>query len=146
MIYEVTVQQGENIKKTITDYILEQGWKNVYVTGAIGSVIDVELTTPCRNYLPLRCSRTKVEDAAEIIQLCGEVMPIECMDPELEEIYPDKNCPLFVHLHAAAAVAGGTVFGGGLSDGRAFRALRVFMIPLDHKKDNREGIPHGTEQ
>lgn len=134
MIYEVTVEQGENIKKTITDYVLEQGWRNVYVTGAIGSVIDVELTAPCRDRLPLRCGRTRVEHAAEMIQLCGEIMPIECMDPELEEIYPDKDCPLFVHLHAAVAVLGGTVFGGGLSGGRAFRALRVFMIPLDEEK------------
>lgn len=134
MIYEVTVKQGEDIKKIITAFILNQGWKNVYVTGAIGSVIAVELTTPCRNCLPLRCDRTKVEDAAEIIQLCGEVMPIECMDPELEEIYPDKDCPLFVHLHAAVAVSGGTVIGGGLGGGKAFRALRVFMIPLDGEK------------
>lgn len=131
MIYEVMVKQGEDIKKTITNYILKNGWKNVYVTGAIGSVIDVVLTTPCRNYLPLRCGRIKVEAAAEMIQLCGEVMPIECMDPELEEIYPDKDCPLFVHLHAAVAVSGGTVSGGGLVGGRAFRALRIFMIPLD---------------
>jgi predicted DNA-binding protein with PD1-like motif len=131
MIYEVTVKQGEKIKEVITQFILQKGWKNVYVTGAIGSVIGVELTTPCRNELPLRCSRTKVENAAEIIQLCGEVMPIEDMDPELEEIYPDKDSPLFVHLHAAVAVSGGTVFGGGLFDGNAFRALRVFMLPLD---------------
>lgn len=135
MIYEVTIKQGEDIKKRITEFILEQGWKNVYVTGAIGSVIAVELTTPCRNYLPLRCSRRKVEDAAEIIQLCGEVLPIECMDSELEEIYPDKNSPLFVHLHAAVAVSGGTVFGGGLGSGKAFRALRVFMIPLNKERD-----------
>lgn len=135
MIYEVTVKQGEDIKKVITDFILKKRWRNVYVTGAIGSVIAVELTAPCRNYLPLRCSRTKVEDAAEIVQLCGEVMPIEYMDPELEEIYPDKDCPLFVHLHAAMAVSGGAVFGGGFGCGKAFRALRVFMMPLDDWKD-----------
>lgn len=133
MIYEVIVKQGEDIKKTVTEFILQQDWKNVYVTGAIGSVIDVELTTPCRNSLPLRCTRVKVDSAAEMIQLCGEVMPIECMDPDLEEIYPDKDSPLFVHLHASVAVSGGIVSGGGLVAGKAFRALRVFMVPLEKK-------------
>ena len=129
-IYEVTVPQGEDIKKVLTDFILQNGWKNVYVTGAIGSVIDMVFTTPIQNHLPLRCGKVPVRAAGEIVQFCGEVMPIEKMPPELEDIYPDKDSPLFVHIHAACAIAGGHVFGGGLSSGRAFRALRIFMVPL----------------
>ena len=133
-IAEVTVQQNEDIKKVITNFILEQGWKNVYVFGAVGSVIYMEFTTPIQNHLPLRCGKTPVHGAAEITSMCGEVMPIEFMDPDLEDIYPDKDGPLFVHIHASCATAGGHVFGGGLSAGKAFRALRVFMIHLDDSK------------
>lgn len=130
-LYEVTVGQGENIKQTVEQFILQQGWSNVYITGAIGSVIDMVFTTPMQNQLPLRCVKIPVSAAGEIIQFCGEVMPIEQMPPELEDIYPDKDSPLFIHIHAACAIAGGHVIGGGLSAGRAFRALRIFMQPLD---------------
>ncbi|MEY8354503.1 PPC domain-containing DNA-binding protein [Lachnospiraceae bacterium 54-53] len=134
-LFEVTVGRGEDIKAVITDFILEHQWKNVYITGAVGSVIDMVFTAPIQNHLPLRCGKTPVSGAAEIISMCGEVMPIECMDPDLEDIYPDKDSPLFVHIHAACATAGGHVFGGGLSGGRAFRSLRVFMVPLDGDRD-----------
>lgn len=130
-LYEVTVAQGEDIKSVLTSFILAHGWRDVYVTGAIGSVIDMVFTTPVQNTLPLRCGRVPVSAAGEIVQFCGEVMPIEKMPPELEDIYPDKDSPLFVHIHAACAIAGGHVIGGGLSAGRAFRALRIFMLPLD---------------
>lgn len=134
-LFEVTVGRGEDIKAVITGFILEHHWKNVYITGAVGSVIDMVFTAPIQNHLPLRCGKTPVSGAAEIISMCGEVMPIEFMDPDLEDIYPDKDSPLFVHIHAACATAGGHVFGGGLSGGRAFRSLRVFMIPLDGDGD-----------
>lgn len=75
--YEVTVPQGEDIKKILTAFILQQGWKNVYVTGAIGSVIDMVFTTPVQNHLPLRCGKVPVSAAGEIVQFCGEVMPIK---------------------------------------------------------------------
>jgi len=133
-IFEVTVKQREDIKAVIVEFILEKKWKNVYITGAVGSVIDMAFTAPIQNYLPLKCTTTPVSGAAEIISMCGEVMPIEFMDPDLEEVYPDRDCPLFVHIHASCATAGGHVFGGGLSSGKAFRALRIFMIPLDESK------------
>ena len=130
-VYEVTVPQGAEIKPVLEKFILQHGWKNVYVTGAIGSVIEMVFTTPVQNHLPLRCGKVPVSAAGEIVQFCGEVMPIEKMPPELEDIYPDKDSPLFIHIHAACAIAGGHVFGGGLSAGRAFRALRIFMQLLD---------------
>lgn len=134
-LFEVTVGKGEDIKTVITDFILDHNWKNVYIMGAVGSVIDMVFTTPIQNHLPLRCGKTSVSGAAEILSMTGEVMPIEDMDPDLEDIYPDKDSPLFVHIHASCAVAGGYVYGGGLSSGKAFRALRVFMIPLDGDKN-----------
>ena len=63
-------------------------------------------------------------------------MKRECADPALLEVYPDKVSPLIVHIHASCAtagghVAGGHVAGGGLRAGKAFRSVRIFMIPLD---------------
>ena len=134
-IFEVTVGRGEDIKAVITGFILDHNWKNVYIMGAVGSVIDMVFTTPVQNHLPLRCQKTPVSGAAEILSMSGEVMPIEDMDPDLEDIYPYKDSPLFVHIHASCAVAGGHVYGGGLNSGRAFRSLRVFMIPLEGDKN-----------
>lgn len=130
-VYEVTVGGGENIKKVITDYVLEKQWENVYICGAVGSVIHMAYTTPIRDELPLRTCTCAVEGAAEVVAFTGEVMKRERMDPALETVYPDKESPLFVHIHMGCAHLGGEVRGGGLAEGKAFRSLRVFMIPLE---------------
>lgn len=130
-IYEVTVKSGESIKKVLTDYIVDMGWDSVYVTGAIGSVCDCTFVTPVQDTLPLVTAPTPVHGAAELVSLVGEVMKRERMDPALAAVYKDKESPLFVHLHASAATAGGHMIGGGFSDGKAFRAVRIFMTPLD---------------
>lgn len=129
-LYEVTVKSGESIKEVVSRYVLEQGWESVYLTGAVGSVIDCRFTTPTENELPLRTISVSSRGAAELLTFVGEVMKREKMDPELKAVYKDKISPLFVHIHASAATAGGHVIGGGLADGKAFRAVRVFMIPL----------------
>jgi len=128
---EVTVSAGEDIKKVVTDFILVNGWKQVYVTGAVGSVIDMAFTTPIQNHLPLKVVSLPVSGAGEMLSMVGEIMPREIMDPDLKDIYPDKDSPLFVHLHACIATTGGHVSGGGLKAGKAFRSLRVFILPLE---------------
>ena len=145
---EVTVSAGEDIKKVVTDFILvngwkqvyvtgavgsviDNGWKQVYVTGAVGSVIDMVFTTPIQNHLPLKVVSLPVSGAGEMLSMVGEIMPREIMDPDLKDIYPDKDSPLFVHLHACIATTGGHVSGGGLKAGKAFRSLRVFILPLE---------------
>lgn len=130
-LYEVTVKAGEDIRQVITEYILNKGWESAYVIGAIGSVIDVSFTTPIENSLPLRTAATPCNGAAELVALTGEVMRRECMDPALATVYTDTQNPLFVHLHACCATAGGHMMGGGLKTGKAFRAVRVFMTPLE---------------
>lgn len=130
-IHEVTVEAGRSIKETLSAYILEQGWESVYLCGAIGSVIDCAFTAPIENELPLRTISTPCRNAAELLSLTGEVMKRERMDPALSAIYPDKSSPLFVHIHASVATAGGHVMGGGLVNGKAFRSVRVFLIPLE---------------
>ena len=130
-IYDIEVKSGESIKKVITDYILAKGWENVYLMGAIGSVIDCEFTSPIENEMPLKTVLIPCHDAAELVIFVGEVMKRERMDPSLQAVYKDKESPLFIHIHASAATAGGHVIGGGLSDGKAFRSVRVFMTPLE---------------
>ena len=124
-LYEVTVKSGEDIRQVIGDYILSMGWESVYVIGAIGSVIDMSFTAPIENSLPLRTASTPCSGAAELVALTGEVMKRERMDPALAAVYTDTQSPLFVHLHACCATAGGHMMGG------AFRAVRVFMTPLE---------------
>lgn len=124
------IEGGENIRDKITEYILQMGWEAAAVLGAVGSVEEMEFTAPVENELPLRVGTTPCHGAAEILSFTGEIMKREKMDPALEAVYPDKTGPLFVHIHASCAVAGGHVCGGGLRGGRAFRALRVFVVPV----------------
>lgn len=127
---DLIIPAGADIKQAITNFILEHGWTEVFIVNAIGSVIDMVITTPVENTLPLKTNSTPIWGAAELLSMSGEVMPREKMDEELKRVYPDKMSPLFVHIHVCFATAGGHVAGGGLKGGKAFRALRVLMLPL----------------
>ena len=81
--------------------------------------------------MPLKVGRTPCYGAAEILSFTGEVMVKEKMDPQLRQVYPDTDSPLFIHIHASCARAGGLVMGGGLWGGTAFRSLRVFLRPVE---------------
>ena len=130
-LYEVTVNRGEDILRTISDFVTAHGWQNVMIPAAVGSVIGMEFTTPIRNELPLRTSVTPFHNAAELLSFTGEIMTRDCADPALLEVYPDKVSPLIIHIHASCAAAGGHVAGGGLRAGKAFRSVRVFLVPLE---------------
>ncbi len=130
-LYEVNIPSGGDIKQTITDYVLSMGWENVVIPCAIGSVIGMVFTAPIENELPLRTASIPCNGAAELLSFTGEIMTREKMDPALAAVYTDTESPLFVHIHASCATAGGHVSGGGLKAGRAFRAVRVFLMPLD---------------
>lgn len=128
---EVTVKAGEDILQKLEDFVIARQWRSVVVTNAIGSVKDLLLATPVRNELPLKIMTTPCYGAAEILTFTGEIMSKELMDPQLRSVYPNRESPLFVHIHAACARPGGQVTGGGLWGGRAFRELRVFMLALE---------------
>lgn len=128
---EVFVDQGQDIRKTIEAFIIEKGWKEVIVVNAIGSVKDLILAAPISNELPLKVGRTPCYGAAEILSFTGEIMVKDRMDPQLRQVYPDTDSPLFIHIHASCARAGGQVMGGGLWGGTAFRSLRVFLRPIE---------------
>lgn len=130
-IYDFTVEKGRDIKKEIVRCVLERGWKEVLIIGAVGSVKDMVFTAPVEDELPLRTGNTPCRSAGEILSFSGEIMGRDKMDPELKAVYKDTECPLFVHIHASCATAGGHVTGGGLAEGKAFRALRVFMVPVE---------------
>lgn len=66
-IFEVTVRSGEDICKTISDFVTAHGWQNVMIPAAIGSVIGMEFTAPIRDELPLRCAVTPYHAAAELL-------------------------------------------------------------------------------
>ena len=129
-LYEVVVDRGCDIKETITRFILDHGWEDVYIAGAIGSVIDTAYNAPKDNSIPMNLQVTECPGAAEVVGFTGEVMLREKVDPDLLRVYPDKTSPLYVHIHAACAGPDGRVTGGGLVRGRAFRSLRVFMTPV----------------
>jgi len=131
-LYDIMIKGGENIRDKITEYVMQAGWEEAVILGAVGSVEKLEFTAPVENELPLRTGTTPCHGAAEILSFTGEIMKREKMDPALEAVYPDKSSPLFVHIHASCAIVGGHVCGGGLRGGRAFRALRVFIVPVEN--------------
>lgn len=124
---EIIVEKNEDILSTIDRYVTEKGWDNAVIVNAIGSVKDLILTTPIQNELPLKVSSIPCFGAAEILSFTGEIMRKELMDEDLKAVYPKTDSPLFIHIHASCARAGGQVMGGGLRGGRAFRKLRIFI-------------------
>ena len=129
-LYEVTVDRGEDIRQVISDYILEKNWEEVFIVGAIGSIIDSAYNAPADNRIPMNLVTVECPEAAELLSFHGEVMKRERMDENLARVYRDKTSPLFIHIHASCAAGGGAMYGGGLVKGRAFRSIRIFMIPL----------------
>lgn len=130
-VYEVLVDKNEDIRSKISDFMLEKGWNNAYISGAIGSVRDVEFTTPISMELPPKVNTAVCTGPGEVLTFTGEIMDRKLMDPALKGIYKDTTSPLFIHIHAAVAVSGGHVYGGGLQSGKAFRALKVYIQKQD---------------
>ncbi len=129
-LYEISVKRDEDVRRTITDFILEKGWDEAFIVGAVGSIIDSAYNAPIDNSIPMNLVTNECPGAAELLSFTGEVMKRELMDENLAKVYKDKTCPLFVHIHASCATGEGKVYGGGLVKGRAFRGIRVFLIPL----------------
>lgn len=130
-MYEVTIKAGEDVRQMISDYIIAQGWEEAVIIGAVGSIIDSAYNAPADNSIPMNLVTHECPGAAELVGFNGEVMKRERMDPNLAKVYKDKTSPLFVHIHASCATGDGKMYGGGLVKGKAFRAIRVFMIPLE---------------
>ena len=130
-LLQLIVPAGANIKKTLMDYLVTNNLSNVYIIGAIGSAKNVCIASPVEPDLPLRTVEVPFRVACEVVGFTGEVMMWEDVDPLLKAMYPDKDDPLFLHIHVAAVLAGGHMFGGGFRGGEAFRSLRIFMVRCD---------------
>lgn len=130
-LQELTIEKGQDIKTVILDYLVSHNMVNVVFLNAIGSAKDLVIAAPYENDLPLRAMEIPFHSSCEIIGFSGETMSWDAVDPMIKAVYPDKNAPLFLHLHVAAATAGGHVFGGGLRGGVAFRSIRIFFACLD---------------
>ena len=128
-IVDLNIPGDRDIKKEIEDFVLEKGYEEVLILGAVGSVKDMEFTTPIYDELPLRTKKTLINGAGELLSFTGEIMKREFMDPELRTIYKDTSSPLFIHIHASVAAKNGLVAGGGMAGGRTFRGIRVFLAP-----------------
>lgn len=131
-ICELVIEKDGDIKASIAEFILGQGWESAYISGAIGSVRDVRFTTPSGMDFPPVVEVTPCVGPGEVLAFTGEIMKRELMDPALNQIYKDPG-PLFVHIHASVAVAGGHVYGGGFQQGTAFRALKVYLQQMNNK-------------
>ena len=73
-LYEVTVGRGEDIRQVISDFILAHDWEEVFIVGAVGSVIDTAYNAPIDNSIPMNLAVTEVPGAAEVVSFTGEVM------------------------------------------------------------------------
>ena len=51
-VCELIVGKDQDIKAAIEAFVLEKGWQNVYISGAIGSVYGLEFTTPADSSYP----------------------------------------------------------------------------------------------
>ncbi len=125
---EMTIERGEDIKKTIVDYLMVNKIKTALFLNAIGSAKDLVIANPEEHELPLKPVPTIFHEACEVVSLSGEAMDWKECDPMLLKVYPDRDLPIFLHLHVSAAIIGGHTFSGGLWGGTAFRSLRVFMM------------------
>ena len=125
---EMTVKQGQDIKKSIMEWLVENKVKNAIFLNAIGSAKDLTVSNPLEHELPLKAVGTTFHEACEVTSLSGEACSWDACDPTLLKVYPNRTDPMFLHLHISGAIIGGHTFGGGLWGGNAFRALRVFMM------------------
>ena len=83
-LYEVTVNRGEDIRQVISGYILEKGWEEVFIVGAVGSIIDSAYNAPIDNSIPMNLATNECPRAAELLSFNGEVMKRERMDDRRE--------------------------------------------------------------
>ncbi|MDR0823368.1 MAG: DNA-binding protein [Endomicrobium sp.] len=123
--YQIIVKKDEEVRGTINSFIQQIGWKNAYISGAIGSIYDAKYVMPSGAVYPPPLDIIAVAMPGEILSFTGEILPIEQVPPHLLPVYNIKE-NFFAHIHASAA-AGGHVYGGGLLGAKAFRSVNIFI-------------------
>lgn len=130
-IYEIIIEKDESVKDSIEQYVLDKGWVNAYISGAIGSVHHAVLKSPNAITYPPQASAVNCYMPSEVLSFTGEVMAKNLMPAELRAVYEENASPLFIHIHASLAATGAHVYGGGLHDAQAFRSLKVYIQPIE---------------
>lgn len=138
-LISLIVPRGEDIRGTINAFALKHGITHAYVSGAVGSAYDFIFNAPDGKSFPIKPVSTKVSGPAEILAFSGEIMPKSELDENLQRIYQDDPYELFIHVHAAVAVAGAQVYGGGLVEAKSFRSVTVFLMPLGQEGEQADG-------
>ncbi|NLJ63765.1 MAG: DNA-binding protein [Christensenellaceae bacterium] len=129
--HEIKIKSGENIREIINAYVVEHKITHAFIAGAVGSVSDMVFNAPDSSSFPIKPVSTPVSGPAEVLAFSGEVIPKEEMDETMKRIYHDDPYDLFIHVHAAVGVAGANVYGGALLEGKVFRALSVYILPIN---------------
>jgi predicted DNA-binding protein with PD1-like motif len=127
--FRIAVERDEEIRPKIAAFLRAQGWKNAYISGAIGSVTDMRYVVPVQ--WPAKLEVITCRLPAELLSFTGELLPLGEVPPPLKQMYADELAAstedYFIHIHASAAVAGAHVYGGGFLSGRALRGVTVFI-------------------
>jgi predicted DNA-binding protein with PD1-like motif len=127
-LVELVLGADQDIKESILSFLTDRGIEKAYLCGAVGSVKDLLLVAPSSLRLPPVLEKTFVDGPLEIVSFTGQAMLASDMDESLRAVYRDVEGRYFLHLHASAALAGGRVVGGGLWQGKTFRALSVYIM------------------
>jgi predicted DNA-binding protein with PD1-like motif len=129
--FQIAVAQNEEIRPRIAAFLRAKGWKNAYISGAIGSVTDMKYIVPVQ--WPAKLEVITCALPAELLSFTGELLPLAGVPPALKAMYADElrtsTEDYLIHIHASAAVAGAHVYGGGFLSGRALRGVTVFIQP-----------------
>ncbi len=128
---ELEIGRGEDIKTAINEFINEKGWDFAYISGAVGSVMDVSLSNPQSRKIPIEVAITKLDGPCEVVGFTGEIMKKEYMNEELKKIYRDESSSLFIHIHMSCSTKDAMVYGGGLHQGKTFRGLKIYVQKTD---------------
>lgn len=125
-IYKIAIAKDEEVQGKINNFMLEKKWNAALILCGIGSVRDVQysaLKATGDSYI------TEVIDCpapAEIVSFTGEIRKTEGMDPAFLKVYGELG-EYFIHIHAAVAINGGVVYGGGFRKGYALRGVNVYI-------------------
>lgn len=127
--YEWIIERDEDLRIRLDQYMLASGFQHIFISGAVGSMRDITLAAPGEFTIPPRLVMTECLGPAEITSFAGDVY-LRHLAPQ-DELFldPENDSPLFAHIHMSCAIAGGQTIGGGLRRGKAFRRIKLFVVP-----------------
>lgn len=129
-VYELVIGPNQDIRQCLDAYIMQQGWKQVYISGAIGSITEVFLSAPLSAKLPPNVGITHYVGAAEVSSFVGYAYQRALAPADEIMLDPQIDSPLYVHIHMSCGISGGHTYAGGFRGGTTMRAMNVFMFPL----------------